>query len=179
MVSHLLTRRVWCRATGGIELLNQRMYPNNHQGAAWGLLSRRWWAQKTRCSLPCLSSWWCSRGGETKWVITLSSHLPNQVLGGTDGIACGACSVTTALTTAMELGWERLIHHSDLLWRQQCGGLQWCWGVVLPCWVKGKFHTAFASKRISFPQSWIWCLPPTQHSLSTEINWSRQQGRGN
>lgn len=115
----------------------------------------------------------------TKWVVTLSSRLPKQVVGGIDGTACRACLATTALSTAVELGWERLIHHSDLLWRQPCGDLRWCWDLALPCCVKGKFHTAFATTCISFPQSWIWCLPRAQHSLSTEINWSRQQGRGN
>lgn len=51
-VGHSLTHQAWCRPTGEMAFLKWRMHLNNHLIAAWGILSRNWWAQKTRCSLP-------------------------------------------------------------------------------------------------------------------------------
>lgn len=155
------------------------MYPR----PAWGVLSRSWWPQKNDV-LPSLTDAFqtgdaqhpCKQFTSGRWnlVTCNTKFLPTQASARRQCLhSMWACPATTASAMAMELSWEKIIDHSDLLWRQQYGVLQCYRDFALPHCIKAKFCTAFAAKWLSFPQSQILCILPALHSLSTSINWSR------
>lgn len=158
----------------------EQSYRRNHtaRGCVWVITRSYQWApvkelmgQKWGAPYPDIPwlLFFPSDDAQSMWVVPASCCLSKQAPGDSHGTAWGVCPATTASAMATELGWERQrgSHNTQTSSKGSHVEISYGWSFALPHSVKGKFHTDFATNWISFPQSWMWCLPPALQSLST------------
>lgn len=173
-LSSVLLTSLHCQSLTNTSSMVQSYRGNDSaRECVWVITRSYWWTPVKELlgseneGLPTLTAVFPCGDAQSMWVVTPSCCLSKQAPSDRDGTARAACPATTVSAVAMELGWARLTQHPDLLQSQQCGYIQWWRGLALPHCIKGKFHTDFAAKWISFPQSRMQCLPPALQSLST------------